>query len=181
MRKPVLAVAAATALVTVALPSSAEETVEPVPTPACEPVEGAALIGPEKLAPFTVAAPLVPNAPMHDVTAETGVPVPSPEQSVLEVPFLVDASGGTPVDATRATFGITVTWEEPNGDYDAYLVNDKGAALGEGTGFNPLDGPSESISGVQVAHCSVVTLRIENYAGIPGADLTVSGARTRLR
>ncbi len=181
MRKPFLAVAAATALVTVALPSLAEETTEPVPTPACEPVEGAALIGPEKLEPFSVTAPLVPNAPFHDAADTGGLPVTVPEQSLLDVPVLVDASGGTPVDATRATTTLSVAWEEPNGDFDVYLLDAEGRTLGEGTSFNPLDGPGETITGITVAHCSVLTLRISNYAGVPGSDLTVSGTRTKLR
>ena len=181
MRTPVLAVAAATAVVTLALPSLAEETTEPVPTPACEPVEGAALIGPTKLEPFTVSAPLVPNAPIHDAADTGGAPVTVPEESLLDVPVLVDASGGTPATATRATATLGVAWEEPNGDFDVYVLDADGNVLGEGTSFNPTDGPGETVAGITVPHCTLLTLRISNYAGVPGSDLTISGTRTKLR
>lgn len=194
MRRPVLAAAAATALLVLALPSSAEDAVVepteptgPVPTEACAPVEGATVIGPEAVAPQTVAAPVLPNAAIHDANAEGGLGLPEPEQSVVSLDFVVDASGGdgsanAPVDATRAAVDLRVDWDGDAGDFDVYLTDaETGNELGSGTSFNPLDGAGEAVGPVTVKHCTVVTLRIENYAGVPGTELTVSAVRGRLR
>ena len=181
MRRPVLAAAAATTLLAIALPSSAEDPVEPVPTPACEPVEGAAVVGATAPETQEVAAPLVPNIVFHDANAEAGAGLPEPEQSVVELDYLVDASGGTPVDATRGVVGFTIGWDEPNGDYDVYVTDADGDLVGEGTSFNPTDGAGEVVGPLTVPHCTVLTVRIENYAGVPTAPITVDAKRTRVR
>lgn len=180
MRRPLLATAAATALLALALPSSAEDPVEPVPTPACDPVEGATTVAGDPVSQ-TVAAPVVPNAAFHDAADTGGLPVTSPAQSMVELPFLLDVSGGDPVDASRGAFLFNVDWAEDSGDFDVYLTDDKGNELGAGTAFNPLDGAGEVVGPVTLRHCQVVTLRIENYAGVPATELTVTATRGKLR
>jgi hypothetical protein len=180
VRRSVLATAAATTLLALALPSSAEDPVEPVPTPPCDAVEGATTVAGEA-AQQTVAAPAVPNAVFHDAADTGGLPVESPAQSMVELPFLLDVSGGTPVDATRGAFSWAVDWAGDAGDFDVYLTDAEGSELGSGGSFNPLDGPGEVVGPVTLKHCQVVTLRIENYAGIPATELTVTATRGKLR
>lgn len=188
MRRPVLATAAATALLALALPSSATEDAEPtepVPTAPCEAVEGATTVDGTQEAQ-TVAAPLLPNAPFNDASSVGGIPTEKPAESILDLAFVVDASGGDgtanqPVDATRAQVDFTVAWEGDAGDFDIYVLDDQGRELGSGTSFNPLDGPGEIASAGTRDHCSLVTLRIENYAGVPATELTVTALRGRLR
>lgn len=186
MRRPVLAVAAASTLLAVALPSSAtEDAVEPVPTAPCEAVEGATTVAGTPVQE-TVAAPLVPNAATAtpNSAADTGLPVPDQSQTTLD--FVVDASGGdgtanSPVDATRAAVSFDIGWAEPNGDYDVYVLDADGDVVGSGTSFNPETGAGEQIGPITVGHCAVLTVRVENYAGIPGAEITVEATRGRLR
>jgi len=157
------------------------DTTEPVPTPPCEEVEGATLVDGDGAA-VEAAAPVLPNIVFNDAANTAGVPVESPAQSLLELDFVLDSSGDAAVvDATRSPFTFSVGWDGDAGDFDVYLTDAAGNELGSGTSFNPLDGPGEVVGPVTVRHCSVVTLRIENYAGIPQTALDVSVTRGKPR
>lgn len=190
MNRALIATATGAVLIALALPAAALD--EDATAPCEAPEEGVLVLGTGAFEPVEFSAPALPNAPFHDVDStvaplveeETGQDVPAagtPEGSYVDMPVLVDASGDAknPTGDTASTT-FSVAWDGDAGDFDLYVLDAEGNELGAGTSFNPLDGPGETAA-ANAAHCQLLTLRLENYAGVPGTALTLTGKITRVR
>lgn len=163
MRTPVLATAAVAGLLALALPSSAAELAP------CDPVEGATTVRLADPSTTTFAAPSVPGVAADTVAiADEGTADELRQSGSSTVfRFVLDASGSSVADATRAAGNVTLTWGDDS-DFDMFVYDASGSEVGSGTTFNPQTGGGETASSGVQKHCSVFSVEVRNYLGAPG-------------
>jgi hypothetical protein len=173
MRKIALCLAAA--MLIVAVPAVAEETDEPVPTPACEAPEEGEIVGLDGAA-TDVDMPLAPGIVHHDVLG-----APYDDASVTRFAYRFDVSGSETVPTANAgDLIVDLSWGNDS-EFDLHVRNaETGAILAESTKFNPLDGTGELATAARVPHCTDVIVEVVNYIGF-ASDLHLQLSAGRLR
>lgn len=116
-----------------------------------------------------------------DIVNDFVTPMPYHEESVTRFRYRVDVSGSTTKPfAKSANVVLPLSWDNDT-DFDLYVYDKDGGALGESVNFNPLDGSGENVTLSGVAHCTDIRIDVVNYLGNPGSALVLDAKLTNLK
>jgi hypothetical protein len=168
-----------TVLALATMPAVAQ-TPPPEPTPPCPTSDQFLTLGNGAGKHETFSPQPTPSFP-YDLINDNVQPTSYREESVTRFRYRIDVSGSaTKPFAKTANVNLTLSWDNDT-DFDLFVYDKDGGALGESVSFNPLDGAGENVTLTAVAQCTDIRIDVVNYLGAPTSALVLDGKLANLK